>query len=79
VRGPGLFREYWGRKDATAAAFDADGFFMTGDVVALDGEQPPYYKARHPMRGAGQGLAQYSRTAPCIDTLLLMIHAAAPL
>lgn len=51
MRGPGLFREYWGRQDATAAAFDADGFFMTGDVVALDGEQPPYYKARHAMQG----------------------------
>jgi malonyl-CoA/methylmalonyl-CoA synthetase len=32
VRGPGLLREYWGRPDATAAAFE-DGWFKTGDVV----------------------------------------------
>ena len=34
VRGPGLFQEYFGRPDATAAAFDEDGFFRTGDTVA---------------------------------------------
>ncbi len=27
VRGPNLFREYWNRPDATAAAFDEDGWF----------------------------------------------------
>lgn len=43
VRGPGLFREYWGRAEATAAAFDQQGFFLTGDTVSLEG-QPPYYK-----------------------------------
>jgi long-subunit acyl-CoA synthetase (AMP-forming) len=43
VAGPALFREYWGRPEATAAAFDADGFFLTGDTVSYEG-QPPYYK-----------------------------------
>jgi long-subunit acyl-CoA synthetase (AMP-forming) len=43
VRGPMLFREYWGRPEATAAAFDSEGFFLTGDTVSLEG-QPPYYK-----------------------------------
>lgn len=43
VKGPMLFREYWGRPEATAAAFDAEGFFLTGDTVALEGT-PPYYK-----------------------------------
>ena len=36
VRGPGVFREYWGRADATAAAFAADGWFRTGDVAACE-------------------------------------------
>jgi malonyl-CoA/methylmalonyl-CoA synthetase len=36
VRGPGVFREYWGRPDATAAAFAADGWFRTGDVAACE-------------------------------------------
>ncbi|KAI8464859.1 MAG: hypothetical protein J3K34DRAFT_380146 [Monoraphidium minutum] len=43
VGGPFLFKEYWGRPEATAAAFDADGMFKTGDVVALEGA-PPYFK-----------------------------------
>jgi malonyl-CoA/methylmalonyl-CoA synthetase len=36
VRGGGVFLEYWGRPDATGAAFTADGWFRTGDVAALD-------------------------------------------
>lgn len=43
VGGPFLFKEYWGRPEATADAFDEDGMFKTGDVVALEG-QPPYFK-----------------------------------
>lgn len=45
VRGPMLLREYWGRPEATAAAFDAEGYFLTGDTVSLEGE-PPYYKVK---------------------------------
>ncbi|MFN3651963.1 MAG: acyl-CoA synthetase [Armatimonadota bacterium] len=36
VRGPAVFREYWNRPEATAAAF-RDGWFRTGDVAALEG------------------------------------------
>lgn len=43
VRGPMLFREYWGRQQATAEAFDEDGYFLTGDTVSFEG-QPPYYR-----------------------------------
>jgi malonyl-CoA/methylmalonyl-CoA synthetase len=35
VRGPQVFSEYWGRPDATAAAF-VDGWFRTGDVAVHD-------------------------------------------
>jgi malonyl-CoA/methylmalonyl-CoA synthetase len=35
VRGPGLFREYLGRPDATAEAF-RDGWFRTGDVATRE-------------------------------------------
>lgn len=36
VRGPGVFREYWGRPGATASAFASDGWFRTGDLAARD-------------------------------------------
>lgn len=35
VRHEGLFLEYFGRPDATAAAYSADGWFKTGDVGVL--------------------------------------------
>jgi malonyl-CoA/methylmalonyl-CoA synthetase len=33
VRGPSVFREYWHKPEATAAAFTPDGWFRTGDVA----------------------------------------------
>ena len=39
VRGPGVFKGYWGMPEKTAAEFRADGFFVTGDLgrKAIDG------------------------------------------
>jgi malonyl-CoA/methylmalonyl-CoA synthetase len=37
LRGPNLFREYWGRPEATRAAF-AGGWFDTGDLGTLDSD-----------------------------------------
>ena len=36
IRSAANFTEYWGRPDATAAAFIADGYFRTGDLGYLD-------------------------------------------
>jgi malonyl-CoA/methylmalonyl-CoA synthetase len=36
VRGPNVLLGYWGLPEATAAATRTDGFFVTGDVGALD-------------------------------------------
>jgi len=38
VRGAAVFREYWRRPDATRDAFDAEGFFKTGDCVQVGGD-----------------------------------------
>ena len=43
MKGDTLFKEYWNRPDATADAFDADGWFKTGDTAASEGS-PPYWR-----------------------------------
>lgn len=55
VKGQQIFRCYWGRPEATAEAFDADGYFMTGAVSGIGtagprGESPD--RALHFQRSA---------------------------
>ena len=38
LRGPNVFGGYWGRPEATAAAFTEDGWFRTGDIGEHDGD-----------------------------------------
>lgn len=38
VRGPTVFDGYLNRPDATAEAFDADGWYRTGDAAVVDGD-----------------------------------------
>lgn len=38
IRSAYLFTEYWKKPEATAAAFDGDGFFLTGDIGACDAD-----------------------------------------
>ena len=45
VRGPSLFRGYWGRPEASAAAWN-EGWFSTGDIAEADGENYWYITGR---------------------------------
>ncbi len=36
LRGPNVFKGYWRKPEETAAAFRDDGFFVTGDLGAID-------------------------------------------
>ncbi|MCL6259309.1 acyl-CoA synthetase [Aquiflexum sp. TKW24L] len=36
VRGGNVFKEYWGKPEATAKAFTSDGWFKTGDIAVVD-------------------------------------------
>ena len=36
VRGPGVFREYWRKPNATCEAFTDDGWFYTGDIASVN-------------------------------------------
>ncbi|WP_026969035.1 acyl-CoA synthetase [Algoriphagus terrigena] len=36
IKGPSVFKEYWGKPEATAKSFTPDGWFQTGDIAVLD-------------------------------------------
>lgn len=36
VKGPNVFKEYWGKPEATQKAFTGDGWFRTGDIAVLE-------------------------------------------
>lgn len=38
VRGPSVFPGYWQKPEATKEAFDAEGYFHTGDIGHVDGD-----------------------------------------
>ena len=37
IKGPNVFKEYWGKPDATRDAFTKDGWFKTGDIAINNG------------------------------------------
>ena len=46
VKGPNVFRGYWGNEKATHDAFTEDGWFKTGDIVTVDDDGFIFIKDR---------------------------------
>ena len=38
VRGPGIFKGYWHKPEATREVIDGEGWFATGDIAKIDGD-----------------------------------------
>ena len=36
IKGPSVFKEYWGKAEATAKSFTEDGWFKTGDIAVVE-------------------------------------------
>lgn len=36
VKGPSVFKEYWGKPEATSKSFTRDGWFKTGDIAVVE-------------------------------------------
>jgi malonyl-CoA/methylmalonyl-CoA synthetase len=74
VRGPHVFKGYWGLAQATAEAFDAEGWFNTGDLgsVSADGYYTISGRARELIISGGYNV--YPRE---VEEVLLRHPAAA--
>ena len=44
IKGPVIFSGYWKAPDVTERAFDAAGWFRTGDLFAITGDRNQYYR-----------------------------------
>lgn len=42
-KGPGIFAGYWKRPDLTAKVFDEEGYYCTGDLFSIEGENADKY------------------------------------
>lgn len=42
-KGPGVFAGYWKRPDLTAKVFDEEGYYCTGDLFSIEGENADKY------------------------------------
>jgi feruloyl-CoA synthase len=79
VRGPAVFPGYYKRQDLTQAAFDEEGFFLTGDAGAFADPDDPSKGLRFDGR-LGENFKLTSGTWVHVGSLrIALIAAAAPL
>ena len=82
VRGLSIFKEYYADPEATAAAFDADGYFRTGDRVILheDGFIEFSERAKDLIKVGGEGVApaEVERVIAAVPGILEVAVVARP-
>jgi crotonobetaine/carnitine-CoA ligase len=73
VRGVSLFKEYFINPEANAKAFDAEGWFDTGDVIRIDEEGNLYFSDRNKdmLKVGGENVAASEIEAVLMETGLV--------
>ena len=73
VRGVQLFQEYFGNEEATAAAFDDDGWFATGDLIAMDETGEMFFsdRSKDMLKVGGENVAASEVEAVILETGLV--------
>ncbi len=73
VRGVSLFKEYFNNPQANAVAFDADGWFDTGDVIRIDEVGNLYFSDRNKdmLKVGGENVAASEIEAVLMETGLV--------
>ena len=74
VRGPNVFKGYWGAPEKTAAEFREDGFFITGDMGSVDAQGYVYILGRSKDLVISGGLNVYPKE---IEDRILEIEGVA--
>ncbi len=66
VKGPNVFKGYWGKEKATQDAFTQDGWFKTGDIVEIDDDGFIFIKDRKKDMIIVKGLKVFSAQVEAI-------------
>lgn len=70
LRGVSLFKEYFNNAEANARAFDADGWFATGDMIRIDEDGNLYFSDRDKdmLKVGGENVAASEVEAVMLET-----------
>ena len=77
VRGPNVFKGYWGKPEKTAEEFTEDGYFITGDLASIDGNGYIRIEGRHKDLIISGGYNVYPKEVElCIDAMPGVVESA---